>query len=726
MIKIAFYWHQHQPYYKDSITGEYFLPWVRLHGIKDYIGMVLLLKEFPEMRQTFNYVPCLLEQLSDYEKGYTKDRYWKLAEKPVEDLTEEEKYYILDNFYSANHQHMIDVYPRYRELLKKRNFRRKRAQDVINDFSNNDFQDLQVWANLTWYHPLIIKREPILSEIVIKGKGFSNEDKKFVLSKQMEIIKQIIPLHKQLQDSNQIEITTSPFYHPILPLLCDQESAKVALPKIRIPSKRLIANDDAKMQIEMAVQAYEKYFGRKPCGMWPSEGAVSDDIIPLVANAGFNWLASDEEILANTLDKQITRDKYGDVIDADILYKPYRISVNNNAINIVFRDHNLSDLIGFQYSKYSSDVAVSDFINRINSLKKYKNNKNPFLVTIILDGENAWEHYPNNGLDFLMKLYEEISKDSDLECVRISDYLREYPSEQTLNHIYPGSWIGHNLATWIGHEEKNRAWELIEQTRSFLHEHTNEKNNLNGVKCAWEEIFIAEGSDWFWWFGDDHFTPHKHEFDNLFRLHLKNVYRMLNIDSPKILEAPITKIGIRRVYTSPKRFLNIKLDGVVSNYFEWHDAGIYSTEKDFDTMHRTYGQYIKNVYYGFDIDNLFVRLDFGRELLPQFIEDGKLIITFIQPSEVQVYISEFLNRPLNYVIKGKNCSSNEKRFYSVFFDKIFELSCSFKDLGFFSGTSVEFFIDLVKDCKIVQRVPINTTFCFSVPTEEFERIMWQV
>ena len=264
---------------------------------------------------------------------------------------------------------MIDIYPRYKELLKKRNFRRKRAHDVLKDFSNKDFQDLQVWANLTWYHPLIIQRDPLLAELVIKGEGFTKEDKEFVLSKQIEVIKQIIPLHKRLQDSKQIEVTTSPYYHPILPLLCNQESARVVLPQLPLPKKRLLAIEDAKIQVEKAVLAYERHFGQKPCGMWPSEGAVSDEIIPILSQAGFRWVASDEEILACSLGNQILRDEYGDVVTPDILYKPYRVNIKDDNINVIFRDHHLSDLIGFQYSQYIVDNAVSDFMNRMNSLK---------------------------------------------------------------------------------------------------------------------------------------------------------------------------------------------------------------------------------------------------------------------------------------------------------------------------------------------------------------------
>ncbi len=728
MIKIAFYWHQHQPYYKDNLTGEYSMPWVRLHGIKDYIGMGMLLEDFPEIHQTFNFVPCLLDQLKDYAENYAVDRFWKLSELPAEDLTEEDKLSILDNFFSANNQSMISVYPRYKELLKKRNFKGKKAHDVLHDFSHRDFQDLQVWTNLAWYHPLIVQKDTLLSELYRKGEGFTKEDKEFVLLKQREVIRQIIPLHKHLQDSKQIEITTSPYYHPILPLLCNQESARAVLPKLSLPKKRLFAGEDAKIQVERSVQAYEKYFGQKPRGVWPPEGAVSDDIIPILAQAGFHWLASDEEILAHSTGNQILRGENGEVMTPDILYNPYRIRIKEHDIHIVFRDHNLSDLIGFQYAEYPVDTAVSDFVARIRSLKKYRDRGKPLLVTILLDGENAWEYYPNSGIDFLRKLYWTMSNDNDVECVRICDYLEEHPPAQILHHVCPGSWIGHNLATWIGSEEKNMAWDFIEDARSFILNKTRKTDYSpkdDRINRAWEELFIAEGSDWFWWFGDDHLTYYKDEFDTLFRLHLKNVYKLFQVDPPKVLDAPISKISRRKPYTTPRRFLEVTLDGVVSNYFEWLDAGIYKASKDMDSMHKTYGHLIRNVYFGFDVDNLFIRIDFYKEFFSQNMERGKFVITFTQPHEIQIHTSILTDKPLKFKIKNKSQNHEGRDFSTISFNTIIELSCPFTDLGFSPGMDIEFFLEAVREDEVVQRVPMHTVFCLSVPSKDFERMMWQ-
>ncbi len=730
MINVAFYWHQHQPYYKNNLTGEYSMPWVRLHAIKDYIGMALLLEEFPKVRQTFNYVGCLLEQITDYGDNHATDLFWRLTKLAPYDLTESDKLWMLDNFFSANHQNMIEPYPRYKEFLQKRNFRRKRAKDVLKDFSDSDFQDLQVWANLTWYHPLVVRQDTALIELFKKGEGFTQEDKEYVLTRQVEVIRQVIPLHKRLQYMKQIEVTTSPYYHPILPLLCNQESAQVVLPRLPLPRKRMLAGEDAKIHVERAVRAYERHFGQKPRGMWPSEGAVSDNVVPIVAGAGINWLASDEEILDCSLDSKIRRNDYGDVVTPEILYKPYRVCIGEHSVNMVFRDHNLSDLIGFQYSKYSVDAAVSNFMSRLDSLKKYDTNGRPLLVTIILDGENAWEYYPNSGLDFLRKLYETISNCHDVECVRIGDYIDTHPPEHTLHHISPGSWIGHNLATWIGNEEKNMAWDLLENTRSFLVKHTEGSTYPVGNKIiadAWDEVFIAEGSDWFWWFGDDHFTAYKNEFDSLFRIHLKNVYKLLNVEYPKVLDVPVAaKADRRKPYTLPTGFLEVKLDGVVSNYFEWLNSGVYAVSKDMDAMHRTSGQPIKEMHFGFNTDNLFIRLDFDKEVFAPYRKNGKCVITFVQPAEMQIVTSNFSDKPLRFKIKNSNQGLSEKYSDRVSLDKILELSCSFADLGLLPNVEIEFFVELVRDEEIIQRVPLRTVFCFSVPSKDFEGIMWQV
>lgn len=731
MVHIAFFWHHHQPYYKDLATGEYLMPWVRLHGIKDYIGMIAILEEFPEMRQTFNFVPCLLEQIQDYADGTGRDKFWILSEKPASDLTEDEKLFILDNFFAANWPNMINVYPRYRTLLQKRNFSRRRASEVSKFFSEKDIRDLQVWANLAWIHPVVTQHDENLKGLLAKGADFTEEDKKAVLAKELEIMKDIIPRYKKMQDSGQIELTASPLYHPILPLLCDVRRAREALPHIRLPGKTVSAKEDAKVQVERAILTHEKFFGSKPHGMWPSEGAVSDDIIPVLAQAGIKWAASDEEILTHSLGINIHRDGGGNVTNPEIIYKPCQVSTGGSQIYMVFRDHNISDLIGFQYSRCESGTAVSDFLKRIDFIKRHKGDE-PLLVSIILDGENAWEYYPNSGLDFLRGLYRALVGDRDIKTVKIGDYLKEYPPTDTLRTLFSGSWIGHNLATWVGHEEKNKAWEFVAEARDFLTRQLREREpklDSNLTIKAWEELYIAEGSDWFWWYGDDHSSAYDNEFDKLFRRHVKNIYKFVGEDYPKSLDAPIARVGRKRPYTSPKGFLSIKLDGKSSNYFEWIAAGHYEAEKDAGAMKRVSGWVIKEVFFGFDISHFFLRIDFFKEVIGKLTANDSIIINFLTPVEIRFRIPGPLSTSgglMDIELMENGTISAKKIPHCVAVDEILELCSSFSDLGLQPGMAVEFFVEIERDKEIIQRAPIDTVFTFEVPSKDFEEVMWQV
>ncbi|HLG28667.1 MAG TPA: glycoside hydrolase family 57 protein [Candidatus Brocadiales bacterium] len=724
MVHIAFFWHHHQPYYKDLATGEYLMPWVRLHGIKDYIGMIAILEEFPEMRQTFNFVPCLLEQIQDYADGNGRDKFWILSEKPVGDLSEDEKLFILDNFFAANWPNMINVYPRYRTLLQKRNFSRRRASEVSKFFTEKDVRDLQVWANLAWFHPIITQQDETLKGLFAKGADFSEEDKKTVLAKELEIMQKIIPYYKRMHDAGQIELTTSPLYHPILPLLCDARRAREALPHIRLPGKMVSAKEDAKVQVERAILMHERFFGSKPLGMWPSEGAVSDDIIPMLAQAGIKWAASDEEILARSLGVNIHRDGGGNVTAPEMLYKPYQVSTGGHQINMVFRDHNISDLIGFQYSRMESRTAVSDFLKRIDFIKRHKGNK-PILVSIILDGENAWEYYPNSGLDFLRGLYRVLVNDKDIKTVRIGDYLKEYPPTETLRTLFSGSWIGHNLATWVGHEEKNKAWESVAEARSFLTRQLSSLDSSLAIK-AWEELYIAEGSDWFWWYGDDHSSAYDNEFDKLFRKHVKNIYKFLGKDYPKGLDAPIARVGRKKPYTSPKGFLNIKLDGKSSSYFEWIAASHYDAEKDAGAMKRVSGWIIKEIFFGFDISRFFMRIDFFKDVIGKLTANDSIIINFLTPTEIRFRIPGPLQKVMDIELIENGTNSAKKIPHCVAVDEILELCSSFSELGLQPGMAVEFFVEIERDKEIIQRAPVDTVFTFEVPSKDFEEVMWQV
>lgn len=517
MLNLSFIFHMHQPYYKDLLTHETDLPWVRLHGVKDYLDMVQILDKFPKIHQTFNVVPSLLEQIEDYTNRNIKDKYLELSYKKTKDLTASDKTFILNNFFSINKEKVIAFHPRYFELyLKKQN---------KTEFNTQDYLDLQVWFNLAWIDPSFRLSYPELSNIVNKGRIFNEEDKHIVLDKQLVILEEIIPTYKKFSKKGQIELSVTPYYHPILPLLCSTNSAKEANIKSLLPKTEFRYPADAKFQIESATKFYHDKFAMPARGMWPSEESVSESIIPLIINAGINWIVTDEAILFKSLKKKKR--------DTTLLYQPHLLSREEGRLNVVFRDRNLSDLFGFVYHSWKTENAVDDFMKHLTNINKAFN-KEDILVTLAMDGENAWEYYTNDGIDFLELLYERLSESSFINTTTVSDYLKDHPAKSKIKQLKAGSWIYGNFDKWMGNPYKVKAWEWLIEARKELDrigaDITKEKEAL-----AWKQIYIAEGSDWFWWYGEDL----DGSFDKLFRLHLTNFYTLINKTPPNYLNSPL-------------------------------------------------------------------------------------------------------------------------------------------------------------------------------------------
>ena len=507
-VSLAFFWHQHQPYYPDDVAGENPMPWVRLHGTKDYWGMAMLLREVPEMHATINLVPSLLQQLAAYTDGGHQDVHQRVSLTPADGLSEENSYYLMDNFFMVHPDQMIRPFPRYHELYRKRGLGVDSADKARKRFNKKDIIDLQCWSNLVWIHPLAFELDADLAEFRNKGRGWTEKEKLWLLEKQMELLRQVVPLHKELAQRGQIELTTTPFYHPIMPLLCDKRLARRAMPNVMLPSHLDGYPEDAREHIRRAVAFHEELFGQKPRGMWPSEGSVCQGIIPAIAEAGIQWIGADEEILSCSTDGWVARDGNGYLRNPEMLYRPWRAEEQGRSVQLIFRDHAMSDQIGFHYQRYEPEHAVNDFIGRLEAIGRATGGNaghRPTLVSIILDGENCWEYYPNTGVDFLRGLYRRVVEHPRIKPVRVADYLARWPATDKIGQLFPGSWIQHNFGIWIGHPECNRAWDLLYETRQWLVAVAARKSKpAESIARAWEELFIAEGSDWFWWFGDSH------------------------------------------------------------------------------------------------------------------------------------------------------------------------------------------------------------------------------
>lgn len=546
-LGVAFLWHMHQPFYKDPLAGKYLLPWVRLHGVKDYYPMAALVEEFEHVRVTFNMVPSLVEQINDYVHHDATDTYLDLTLKKASSLTQEDKVEVLSHFFKVNFKQFIEPKPRYSELLIKKGVKPLAGaalKKVLKTFSAQDFLDLQVMFNLAWFHSISIDDDINLKDLVAKGTGYTEEDKSYVVFKQKEVMSQILPLYKRLQDAGRIEITTTPYYHPIMPLLCDTSAARVSLPENPLP-KRFSHPEDVEWQLEEAIRYHTEQFGRPPRGMWPSEGSVSDETLKLMMKKGIEWAATDEDILFNSLSLYDKKYKGVTQFDRRIIYRPYRVRRDSRGMAMVFRDKNLSDIISFNYNAWNQDEAAFDLISHCSNVADcLRRDTDGGLLTIVMDGENAWEYFKDNGRQFFETLYANIDKGRDIYTTTISDYLDAEKPKRTLGNIYPGSWINHNFEIWIGQEQDNISWDYLSRVRRDLVRFTKDARAGRGadagrVRDAWRELYIAEGSDWNWWYGGKAHVGNDNPFDKLYRTHLKNIYRIMGRPIPDFLKISI-------------------------------------------------------------------------------------------------------------------------------------------------------------------------------------------
>jgi alpha-amylase/alpha-mannosidase (GH57 family) len=597
-IYVCFLWHMHQPFYKDLVSGEYKMPWTRLHALKDYAGMVEVLEDFPEVHQTFNLVPSLVMQVEEYARGEAVDPYLRAALKPAETLSEAEREWLLRNFLPAHPPPIYTRFARYVELLHAWQAAGCDSRRGLRIFSTQAFRDLQVLAELAWFDQGALERDPEVRALVEHGRDFSAAEQALVARKERELLSNVLPVYRRFAARGQIEISTTPLYHPILPLLCDSNIAGVSHPNVPLPS-RFRYPQDARYQLERAREYAKERLGAAPAGLWPSEGAVSDEALSLAAEAGFRWAATDNGVLSRTLNRSA---------GVEETYRTYRWRRDSRELAMIFRDHYLSDLIGFVYSRMGPTQAACDFLGRIrdNCRGILAGGRDAF-VPIILDGENAWEFYDRNGRPFLRELYRGITEDRGMTALTVSEAL-ERIEPQTLDHIFPGSWISANFDVWIGAEEDNRAWEYLLRARQTF---DRVAPGVSGEqrRLAYEELLIAEGSDWCWWYGPEHQSDYRREFDELYRSHLANVYRALHLAPPDELSRPILKTAATEMHTPPAGPIRPVIDGKVTSYFEWLGAGVYRVDKRSGSMHGK--QFlIQELLYGSDGQNLYLRLDF--------------------------------------------------------------------------------------------------------------------
>jgi alpha-amylase/alpha-mannosidase (GH57 family) len=710
-VRLLFLWHMHQPFYKDLVSGEYRLPWVRLHALKDYYGMVKLLEEFPQVHQNFNIVPSLVEQIEDYNSGIFKDPFWDVAAKPASELTLEERHFALTYLFQAHGERMIARYPRYRRLWEQVRSAGPDPANAAITFQDRDYRDLQLLSQMVWFDEFYLE-DPAVKELVEKGHDYSEDDKHLIMAKQHEIMKSVLPAYRDAAVRGSVELSTTPYYHPILPLVCDTGAGRVSVPDLPLPSERFRHPDDAEEQIRRALDAHERVFGMRPAGMWPSEGSVSDDSVGIAAQLGVQWMASDEGVLSRSLGQELTRDGEGflDQSGAANLYSLYRWEREGQAMNMVFRDHRISDLLGFVYAGMNAPDAAEHLMKNIRqAAAPLTDSGRDAVLSVILDGENAWETYERNGREFLRTFYDRLQNDPQIEAITISEAIaRQQPkSVGKLRGLVPGSWINANFNVWIGAPEDNKSWEYLGQARDFYDENASRARE-DQRKLAYEELLIAEGSDWNWWYGPEHHSANDHDFDELYRKHLSNVYTALGGVPPDHLARPISGAPTRSMVVPQTAYVHPVIDGQVSSYFDWMGAAMFSSDRRGGSMHGKLFV-LDAIYAGIDENALYARLDFAASLpegttmatLHLALRDGEQLAGNLR-LDMEIAQGQLLRWKLSRDGKGTIASKARPCGAEVVLGKILEMKMPMALLGAKEGHSFNLRFVLYRD-----RLPID-------------------
>jgi len=562
-LYLALLWHQHQPCYINLAQppeGAVAAPWVRLHALRGYYAMPALGATFPALRVTYNLTPVLLWQIEQYVTQGASDRWLELTRTPARRLSAAEQEEVLATFFAADWKSQILPFPRYLELYERRRARQP--------FSEQDLRDLQMWHNLAWFAPQLQQGEVRLpggdtasvARWVDQEGAFREADIEEMLAEQYKLLRAIVPLHRELQEQGLIEVSTSPYYHPILPLLYDTNSATIDRPGSCKPP-RFHHPEDAEAQVARAVEAYRHSFGRPPRGMWPAEGAVSPEVLPILGRAGVEWIATDQGVLHKS-------GAYGyDTTNPDVLDHPYQLRGDGRALAAFFRDAGLSNLLAFRYHQAFEDMeaAAADWLHQVlaNTAERFSGQEDR-VVTIALDGENTWNAYGAKAPSFFQALYRRLVESAEVQTVTFSQYLRGDPGQHLAAHppaaqeqvaeLFTGSWIdelgsapGVDLGTWVGEPDENRAWALLGEAREALAEAAVTPDTH---PRALESLYAAEGSDWFWWLGTDHAGPQNADFEVLFRLHLTNAYRLAGLEPPPSLAHPLIPWSLEWTFES--------------------------------------------------------------------------------------------------------------------------------------------------------------------------------
>ncbi len=704
-LRLALLWHLHQPDYTDDETGAPGMPWTRLHALKDYADMAAHLERHPGVRATLNVVPSLVDQLRSLASGAAApDPFLALARRDPATLDPAERKFVVGHFFSFQRETMASGLRRVAELHALRGGAPAAdlGPEIVRRFGDGAIRDLQVLFHLAWSGALL-QEEPLLRRLRAKGRGFTEEEKHALLDRHDAFLRDVLPRWRRLRDTGRVEFSVSPYFHPILPLLCDLESAREALPGMAVPHARFRHPEDAALQLAMAVDSYRETFGSAPDGGWPSEGAISEIALRCLRDAGYRWAASDEDVLFGSLGEVLPADAAAaEARRADVLYRPWR---HADGPALLFRDHDLSDRIGFVYSGWKAVDAADDFVGRLRHLHAtLPPDAGPYTVSVILDGENAWEHYPGHARPFFDALYGALEAEPAVETVTAAE-AASGPGSRVLPRVVAGSWIGRNLATWVGHPEKNRAWDLLAEARAAV---AKARGAPDPRDPAWRALLAAEGSDWFWWFGDDHWSAYAEEFDAAFRGKLRAAWIAAGATPPAALAEPVRR-GRPLGYTPPLGPVRPVLDGRVTDFYEWMGAGRATPAAG---AMQAAARIVQEVLFGTDGERLYVRVDTFDKPAAGVLNGGTLRVT--SPAEG----AEAASLPL----RPGPCGSGAA---AAALDRVLEVSVPLGSRGK-AGREIRFAVEVTAASGAAERVPSEGYLALPPAAEDPAQYDWWV
>ncbi len=715
-MRIALLWHMHQPDYRHPQTGVAQMPWVRLHALQNYYDMARLVDEAPPaLKVSFNLTPVLLSQLEQIALHGPRDRLHELCQRPVASLGPQDRAFLVEHLFSTNEDRKIRPVAGYARLHRRAGAHRGPPERTAAGLSDGDLLDLQVFFHLAWTGRTL-REDPFVQGLVERSEGgFSEDERDRLLALQRAFLPRVVPLYRRLWEEGRIEVSTTPLHHPILPLLCDIRTAREGNPRSDLGDLDFRFPEDAAEQIRRGRALAESQLGRLPEGMWPSEGSLSEEVLDILGQQGVRWVASDQHLLERSLAYS------GHSVEGPPHLRPWRLSRAEGPA-MFFRDNELSDRIGFTYARWHAADAVGDLVHRARALLRSDPEPEQACLPIVLDGENAWEFYEDHGEPFLSGLYRALAEADDLRCVTMSEALAEVPS-RALPALRAGSWIGANLDTWVGHPEKNRAWAVLARARRALAASVRR----DGVEAprlleAREHLLKAEASDWFWWLGDDHPTPYKAAFEQLFRVHVRAAWQAMGSAAPSELEHSLLEPSARPARISqPRGMIQPRIDGHDRRYYDWVGAGSYDARNQAAAIEVGRARFAR-LDFGFDAQRLYLRLVpadpesarlGGAELRALVLvgDDGRAVTVASEPSG-------------RLVDTRSGDGDGARPMGSWAAARVIELALDLEALDVSPGQALGVAIEVFSSDGRVDRLPLDGTIDTRAPSADFTARHW--